>query len=209
MFCFISLRPSLISPSPCPPTNELAACASCCLLWRLDPGAPARGAELVPEVQGRACCWVDAGCLQHSSTWCQVQTLTSQDGEGALFSPATLSQLFFPAASQVSLNSHARMMPLHEVYACVHPSPDRTQPTHPFQSVQSSWLVRQARHALLLGAAACFAVRGFMTCYISSFNESWVGANGFTKFYAAVRGTVGFLDGELMCLFVAEGGLGL
>lgn len=42
-------------------------------------------------------------------------------------------------------------------------------------------LLAQLAHTpcLALGAAARFAVTGFMTCYISTFNEGWVGASSF------------------------------
>lgn len=136
MFCFISLWLSLIPLSPhaqppSHPTDELTECVSCCFLWRLVQDLhPMELSSCQKSGAERA-----AGCLQRGSAWCQSPT--SQDRRSSFLSNNTQTA-FSPAASQVSVNSHARAMPSHEAHGAAHPILDSACPTHPSPTAQSS-----------------------------------------------------------------------
>lgn len=118
----------------------------------------------------------DAGCLQRGSAWCQSPT--SQERKSSFLSKNTQTVFFFPSSfsslCEFTRQSHAfarsTLICASHLGQCLSNPPISHRPElHP------AWHTP----CLALGDAAWFAVRGFMTCYISTFSEGWVGANSF------------------------------
>lgn len=175
MFCFISLWLSLIPLSPhaqppSHPTDELTECVSCCFLWRLVQDLhPMELSSCQKSGAERA-----AGCLQRGSAWCQSPT--SQDRRSSFLSNNTQTAFFPSSFSSLceftrQSDAFARSTELH--------IPSWTVPAQPTHLPPPRAPGRLAHACPALGAAARFAVRGFMTCYISAFSEGWVGASSF------------------------------
>lgn len=133
----------------------------------------------MPEAWGRVGCWADAGRLQHSSAWCQVQSPTSlgTEMEKEQFPLQQHSGSFFPS-SFLSLSEFTRQDDAfaRNVHVCV-PLPGETPANPPIPNCAE--LIARLARTLCLALGAAFAMRGFMTCYISTFNGGWVDARSF------------------------------
>lgn len=137
MLCFISLWLSLIPPCTEPPLmNSLNVSDA------VSSGSSSQGRELVPEAWGRA------GCRASAVRLCRVSKSDIPREKEQFPLQKHSDSFFFPAASQVSVNSRSRAMPSHEV----HPSQIMpVQPTHLPPPRAPSWLA----HAVPCFGSCC------------------------------------------------------
>lgn len=135
-------------------------------------GLNSQGGELVPEVWGRVGCRVSAARL------CLVSKSDIPRERRSSFLSKTTQTAFFPSSSsrlcEFTCWSNAFTQSAH--ISASHPGQCLSNPPiSQCPELHLSWHMP----CPALGAAALFAVRGFMTRYISTFSEGWVRASSF------------------------------
>lgn len=167
-------------------------------------GSSSQGGELVPEAWGRAGCRVSAVrlCLVSKSDISrEKEQLPVQKHSDSFFIPSSFSSLCGFTRQSDAFTRNALICTSHAGQCLSNPPISHCPELHP------AW------HTLLpaLGDAACFAMRGFMICYISTFSEGWVGASSFhcvLRFHTRTCGISGWSI-DVLPVWMEERGLNL